>query len=263
MIRSLCCALLLAASPAVCTIIYQTGFEPAAYQLGTLEGQQGWQILSVGEPPPVYVQKSVVKSGTQALAVEANLETQQSGAWRNILFDTAPLLDEIVAVSANLYLSGGQSLSGWQFALLAPQLGAGIAGFNVDPDGRVRLISADSRELPLFIERERWMSIRLELDFNGQTFDLLIDEQVVAAAVPFYTRQTVLGSLVFDTFSTADPLTANDIGYLDNLLIRQQKDDTEVVPEPASLWMLGTGAGVMWLLGRHRRRLRSTPASRG
>jgi hypothetical protein len=67
LILSALALLLGSARPACADIIYQTGFEPPTYHLGTMEGQDGWSFSTV----PV-VQNSTVLSGSQAVEFDAS-----------------------------------------------------------------------------------------------------------------------------------------------------------------------------------------------
>ena len=253
--RSLVACLLLAGSPAMCAILYETGFEQPAYQLGDLASQQGWNTVQFpGEPAPlVTVQSQTVATGSQALGV-TKAQNSQSGAAREIFYNAEPFQQDIVMVTANVYFSDGQSLSGWQFALNAPQLGAGIAGINVGHDRKLRLVSGDSRETGHTFGRDRWVPVRFDLDFSMQTFDVYVDGQQIDAGVPFYTTQMVLGTIVFNTFSAANPLLSDDQGFLDDLRIQTLREDTVPTPEPASLLMMTAGLGALATIRRRRRR---------
>jgi hypothetical protein len=235
-------------------IIFQTGFENPPYTTGALAGQGGWSVFGVS--PAVTVQNGVALTGTQALLVDAAATgTQQTGPWRIDPFDTSTHANKTVVVSADVLLTSSSNQTGWQFAALSTTPGTWFGGFNPLPDGRLQLITAGFPLTTPVITRDVWNHYEVRYDFLDQTFDVLINNSLVAGDVPFLSSQTVYGTLIFDTFSTG-----NDKGYLDNVLI--QDVPSQVVPEPSAIVLLGVG-GLTLLGSRLRRRRAAAEAKPG
>jgi hypothetical protein len=228
-------------------ILYQTGFENPPYTTGAVAGQDGWSVFGVSAA--ATVQNSVAKTGTQAVLVDAAAAgSQQTGPWHSDPFDTTTSANKTVVVDADVLLTSSSNPTSWQFAALTPNLGTFFGGFNPTPDGQLQLITAGFPLTPPVITRDVWNHFEVRYDFSDQTFDVLINNSLVAGQVPFYTSQTVYGTLLFDTFGGG-----NDLGYLDNVLI--QDVPTQAVPEPSAIVLLGMG-GLTWLGYRLRRRCR-------
>jgi hypothetical protein len=227
--------------------IYQTGFEKPSFTTGPLAGQGGWSVFGFS-PAAVTVQDSVAMTGKQAVRVNAAAVGQnQVGPWHSDPFDTATSANKTVVVDAEVLLKSSSKLTSWQFAALTPNLGTFFGGFNVLLDGRLQLITAGFPQTQPVITRDVWNHFEVRYDFPDQTFDVLINNSLVAGKVPFYTSQTVYGTLLFDTFGDG-----NDQGFLDNVSI--QDVSTQAVPEPSTIVLFGMGG--LALLGYRLRRQR-------
>jgi hypothetical protein len=228
-------------------IIYQTGFESPTYSTGAVAGQDGWHVFGVSAA--VTVQNSVAKTGSQAVLVNAAATPgSQTGPWHSDPFDTTTSANKTVIVDADVLLKSSSSPGGWQFAALTPNLGTFFGGFDVANDGRLALITAGFPFTQPVFNRDVWNHVEVRYDFQDQTFDVLINNSLVADQVPFFTSQKVYGTLLFDTFGGG-----NDEGYLDNVLI-QDVPTPKPVPEPSAIVLLGIGG--LTLLGYRLRRRR-------
>jgi hypothetical protein len=195
------------------------------------------------------VQNSVAKTGTHAVLVDAaTAGPQQSGPWHSDPFDTKTSANKTVVVDADVLLKSSSSPTAWQFAALTPNLSTFFGGFNVMPDGQLQLITAGfpPTSSPV-VTRDVWNHFDVRYDFPDQTFDVLINNSLVAGHVPFLTSQTVYGTLLFDTFAGG-----NDQGFLDNVFI--QDVPSQPTPEPSTIVLLGMGG--LTLLGYRLRRRR-------
>jgi hypothetical protein len=129
-----------------------------------------------------------------------------------------------------MYLSSSTTQTAWQFASLNSNASF-IGGFNVLSNGQIQLATTGTPVLAAFFPRDAWTSVETQLDFQHQTFSVLINGVVLSGAsnVPFATTTSQNGFFVFDDFGNG-----NDQGYLDNLTVQT------VTPEPATGLLLLT-----------------------
>src|SRR4030088_2579968 len=91
-------------------IVFSTRFEGPTYSLGTVAGQDGWNVFNPAFSTDT-VENTLVKSGTQALRIVPN-GNLQSGP-----FHSNATLGPVVELDADLYIQTGTgSNSAWQFA---------------------------------------------------------------------------------------------------------------------------------------------------
>ena len=215
-------------------VIYQTGFESPTFTVGPLAGQDGWNVFSGGGTPgAVTVQTAVVESGSQAVEVNTSLASGQTGPFR---FDQSSPSDTIVIMKADVLLTSSSVQTAWQFAGITPTLQF-MGGFNALSDGTLQIITAGFPVTTPIISRDVWNQWEVIYNFNAQTFDILINNTLVASNEPFFTSSSTIGEGLFDTFNATG---GNDKGYLDNYSITS-------VPEPGSVILLGSSS--LLLLG--------------
>ena len=213
-------------------VIYQSGFESPTFTVGPLAGQDGWNVFSGGNTPgAVTVQTAVVDSGSQAVEVNTSLASGQTGPFR---FDQSSPSDPIVIMQADVLLTSSSVQTAWQFAGITPGLQF-MGGFNALSDGTLQIITAGFPLTAPVISRDVWNRWEVIYNFNAQTFDILINNTLVAANEPFLTPSSTFGEGLFDTFNAAG---GNDKGYLDNYSITS-------VPEPGSLVLLGSSSPLL------------------
>jgi len=208
-------------------VIYQTGFENPPFVLGALSGQDGWSVFGVSGA--ATVQNTVVATGSQAAEVDASLVgAQQTGPYRIDPFDTSMSSNKVVVMQADVRLSSSTTETAWQFAALT-DLAHFIGGFNVLPDGQLQLITPGFPLTASVVARDTWNHYEVLYDFGSDTFDVLINNTLIASNEPFLTNETVFGLGLFDTFGSG-----NDQGFLDNYSVT-------TLPEPSSLALLALG----------------------
>jgi hypothetical protein len=225
-------------------VIYQTGFENPPFTLGPLAGQDGWSVFSGGGTPgAVTVENTVSFSGTQAVEVNTALASDQTGPFR---IDQSPSSDTIVTMQAEVLLTSSSVQAAWQFAGLTSS-GVFIGGFNPLADGTLQIITAG---FPVttspVITRDTWQLWEVVYNFTTQTFNILIDNTLVAADEPFLSPSSAFGEGLFDTFNAAG---GNDVGYLDDYSITGA-----AVPEPGGLALLGTSSLLLLVWANVKRR---------
>jgi hypothetical protein len=212
-------------------VIYQTGFENPPFTVGPLAGQDSWSVFSGGGTPgAVTVQTAVVYSGSQAVEINTSAASGQTGPYR---YSVSPPSDTIVTMQAEVMLTSSTVQSAWQFAGLTSS-GAFMGGFNPLADGSLQIITTGFPVTSPVITRDQWNLWETVYNFTTQTFDILINNTLVASNEPFLIPSSAFGAGLFDTFNTTG---GNDVGYFDNYSITGQ-----AVPEPGSIVLLSTGS---------------------
>jgi hypothetical protein len=240
-------AMLLAASTAQATVIFQTGFEAPEYATGALAGQNGWKVFGTGAA--VSVDSAAPISGGQSAKVTGSLVAGQTGPWH-----TDPSAIPQITLSADFLLTSSTAQRAWQFAALGPGLIGFSGGVNFSSGGGIFAITASS--VPGAIgsyTRDTVHRIDLLLDYTAQTYGVRFDGATLASGLAFCGGNfscpgTVLPSynnLLFDTFGVG----GNDVGYLDNILVQS----TVGVPEPAGWALMIAGFGLAGSALRRRR----------
>lgn len=248
-------AVLLAASSAEATVIYQTGFEAPEYSTGALAGQNGWHVFGTGAA--VTVDSAAPISGGQSAKVTGSLVAGQTGPWH-----TDPSAIPQVTLSADILLTSSSSQRAWQFAALGPGLIGFSGGVNFSSGGGIFAITASSTPGAIgTYTRDTAHRIDLLLDYASQSYGVRFDGATLATGLAFCGGNfscpgTVLPSynnLLFDTFGVG----GNDVGYLDNVLVQS----TAAVPEPTTWAMTLMGLGGLGALLRRRRSLHRAAGS--
>ena len=232
-VATLICALhFVSGGQAQADIIYQTGFENPPFTLGPIAGQDGWAVFSGGGTPnAVTIQNTVFFAGSQAVEINTSAASGQTGPYRA---DTSPASDTIVTMRAEVMLTSSSVQTAWQFAGLTGSLGTFFGGFNALADGTLQIITTGFpvTSSPV-ITRDVWNLWEVDYDFKTQTFNILINNSLVAANEPFLNPATVFGTGLFDTFNATG---GNDLGFIDNYSITGA-----AVPEPGTFVLFGTG----------------------
>jgi hypothetical protein len=233
-VANLICALhFLSSGQAQAGTIYQTGFENPPFTVGPIAGQDGWDVFSGGGTPnAVTIQNAVSVEGSQAVEIDRSVASGQTGPFRA---DQSPASDNIVTMQVEAMLTSSTMQSWWQFGGLSAAPGLPfIGGFNPLPDGTIQIITAGFPVTSTaVITRDVWELWQVVYNFTSQSFDIFINNSLVASNEPFVTPASALGGGIFDTFNTVE---GNDRGYFDNYSITGS-----AVPEPGSFALLGTG----------------------
>jgi hypothetical protein len=275
--RALLAALLgcAVAAPSMAAVVYSTGFEPnevspGVYSPGDLVGQDGWDRFdteSLHVPPdptpnvPITVQTSTFKSGSQAVQIQnlAGVSSESTFAFRdfsviNPVSDGTPL----VTVQWDMRVASGgiQNSHDWGVQMFddnaATNLVAG-AGLGVQPGGGggttlvgfssdVNANTQSSTDFGPGAPLDEFHTYTLTLDYAQHLYAIDLDG-VRRALAPFDSSITTLGEVDF-----FENNRATDSAFFDNLSITT---GTGLVPEPASLGLLGLAGGM--LMGRRRK----------
>lgn len=211
------------------TTVYSTGFENPPFTLGSLNGQNGWATFGNAN---IVVQNSVVKSGLQAVEIDAG--TNQSGP---LHFDS-PGTGVVVRLQADIYLTTSSNETAWQFGVYN-----GFGGINILPDGSLQIAAPGFPVTGPLVNRDVWNNFRI--DYNEVTghFNVFLN------GTPVATNEAMFNGFAysFATLNSFGYTGANDKAFLDNFSVN-------TVPEPSSLLLLGSG--VLGLAGVARRKLK-------
>lgn len=91
--------------------LYETGFESPTFTAGTFAGQKGWERDGSGSQTAATIQSGVVRSGTQALQINAALDSESVYYWPALNYDTATHPNSLLSVSWDMYLSAAGTAS--------------------------------------------------------------------------------------------------------------------------------------------------------
>lgn len=224
-----------------------TGFEPPAYSLGLLAGQNGWQVFG---PGVVTVEAGLVYSGTQAVFADGGSSAvTQSGPYYQTT--TGGLTD----LSAEIFLASSSTETGWQFAATGAGLFGYAGGVDIAPTSNplvsnLEAITGSGGGFPIVgsFLRNQWNNVNILLDYSTQTYSIALNGSTLASNLSFCGNNSgpCNGALVsnvnadefFDTFGgTAG---SDDSAFIDNF------SAATVTPEPslyvpAVLGLVGLG----------------------
>jgi hypothetical protein len=210
-----------------------TGFEPPAYSITFLDGQNGWSVFG---PAVVIVEPFLVKTGTQAVFVDGgSTATSQSGPYHT---DSA---GPVVNLSADIYLASSSVETSWQFAALNFFPPYPFDG-GIDVNAGTNTIQAITAGMPVIgtFTRDQWNHVDILLNFTTQLFGISINGSTLASNLPFCEAEfacTSTGTVAsyssgfFDTFGGVTG--SNDLGIIDNYAVT-------TTPEPTSLLLFGS-----------------------
>lgn len=220
----LCCALVAVAQA---TVVYSTGFESPAFTIGNLDGQNGWDGHTYGNPSAAKVQTGVTHAGSQAVKIDSGPIYPSAWYVKDVSFDPVAAGTPIVTVAWSMRLDTGSSnSSGWGVDVYGANGGSRVGYMQVDSTNHVKFNGVATGAT---ITRGTWYDFALVFDYATHTYQGFVNGSSVApaAAMPAYNG-----------FGDAD-LTCwgagYDVAYFDDYSI-------VATPEPASLGLLALGA---------------------
>ena len=218
---------------------YSTGFEPADFALGQVDGQDGWFGAA-------KVQIGVVESGIQALHIDGSVE----GGFAGRGMDSA-VGSDLFRLQADYRRTGKAGQSGiflYGDTGFIAQLAETTSGFILG--------NTDSNTAPQVFKADTWHHLIIELDFLEDTLTGFVDGQqlgtIAINTLPEPTR--ILG---FQLYFLGLGQAQQSI-YFDNFSF--STSTIPAVPETSTMLML-PGLGCLLVLGAWRRR--TSHASRG
>ncbi len=239
--------LLATAETSPAAIIFDSGgFEAPAYSLGQLVGQSTtappsaqWTDLLSPTGNTFMVQNTKTNGGSQAVSVSS---TSQQSTYVAPLVNYTPIANELVVIevdiartiSSQAFLPSSYSyaveaydqagFSSIRFGLRANLTNNGIEAFvaRQDPAG-----AGIEELLDVQVAQNQWVRFRAELNYQTDSFRLLVDGIERVASLGFITAATNLGDVDLNHNTTVG---AVDVGYFDNYRI-----STVAVPEPGLL----------------------------
>jgi hypothetical protein len=230
-------AFAIAVQDARADVIFATGFEPPAYSLGQLAGQDGWTGSSI----PV-VQSSIVQSGTQAAAFDASLATGgQHLVSHSLSYDSSSSPLKTVTIQEDFYMTSAGTRSYWDVISTSGN-GGFIGQLLIFPGNVAKLGLASSTVGDAPVSLDHWNTFDLVLNYQDQVQSAYLNGQFIGSG-SFANTNTTLNNFSFGI--NVDPGT--DQAYFDNIAV-------SAVPEPSSLTMAMASGLVMVGCSRLRRR---------
>jgi hypothetical protein len=222
-------------------MIYSTGFEPPTYTVGTVAGQDSWQV--VGPTNLTAVQTSVVKTGAQALGINSSGGVSGEGAFRDV---SVGIGDGAVAVfSADQYFTSHAS-NGQAMVLYDSGLNV-ITEATLGSNGDVFFVNGAGFDDLGPLSLNAWHNWQITVNWLTQTASLAIDGTTLASNALLHTSDTQASIIGFqDSFPVG-----SDQRYVDNVSVGTPA--ATAVPEPATFTLLSIGAvGMLGYAWRRR-----------
>jgi|GEM_PF-4419449 len=241
-------------SPLRASVTYSTSFESPEFATGAFPTTAysdapdsywgAWGVTNV-----TSVQNSIAHSGSQSVLLSPALgNDNQSGFWTE--HENSGTL---VTISADVFLQSSSSPSSWQFASYdwTDTDWFFVGGFNIDgQNGHLQLITPGFPDtVPGIVARDTWNNFKTIYNTTSQTFDIYINNSLVAGNLPFLTSTPTVRGFQFDTWGRQGGPAVNDAAYFDDFSF-------EAVPEPMRglMFMIGVCA-IHW---RRRRPVAGT-----
>ncbi len=177
---ALVCALALPAHAD--TVLYSTGFENPPFTVGSISGQDGWNVAGPGRTDVVNtltcVGTCIADTGSQAVYVDG---ITAEGIWHQDSSIGTPYVD----LSADIAIVLGNTQGEWVFAATGRHgLGPFLGGIEIDESGEIRGITTDPVPLGTFAKTTSLDLADLEimsicfLDIATQTYSISINTAI-------------------------------------------------------------------------------------
>ncbi len=222
--------------PASAAIIYQTGFEPPTYTLGTLSGQDNWSSSSI----PV-VQNGTVLSGTQAAEFDASLlPSGQSVILHPLAYSSVGNPEPLVRIQEAFFLSTTGRHSIWDVIAVGGNNGfIGQVLVAANDTALLGLASTTVGSVP--VTRGQWNLFELDLNFQTQMQSAFVNGVFIGQGA--FAHPTT--SLASDAFGV-NFFPGSDQAFVDDLSVTSSALTALAIPEPSTLAILGSSlAGLM------------------
>jgi hypothetical protein len=237
--------LLASATPkAVADVIYQTGFEPPTFSVGTLNGQNGWSVSGASTSQTV-VETSVVRNGLQAVGITpSGANGVVVGAVRYVSYNAA---NQILTFGNDAFLSATGTKNFWTAidTDFYPNSHPNI-DINIDGSGLIHVfIMGTDHPSGVYVTRGVWNHYELDVNFINNTVSAFYNSTVLVQNVSFSSSSTTLGIYAF----YAQPSATTDAGYFDNFSVTTSGSSTPATFTPTDIATLnGTQENSITLL---------------
>lgn len=210
-------------------VVNSAGFEPTAYNTGTLEGQQGWFNAGSGGATAV-VQTTVVKSGTQAVKLT---RTAQSNRYFG-RFINSPPVGRYMSIDWDMRFEATGSTG-----VFGPFLGVNgfyessggaigfVAGFGVDVTTRELLYQQGGTGNFVagpVVPANTWAHYRIDFDFGTDTYRSYYNGTLIATtgfvdAHLGIDRLTDVDMVALPAAGDSGSQAQTGVAYFDNLIV--------------------------------------------
>jgi hypothetical protein len=216
------------------SLLFSTGFESPTYTSGPLAGQDGW-LQDIGATSAITVQMGTVKSGTQAVQIDATGQPDYTRAYRFDNYDTALSgNDPIIDLSGSFLLGATGTPSIFRFGGFN---GTGnlIGLLQINNTGELSLIGSSQVSTGVLVSTDAWHSFDLTFDFSMSELSLTFDGSAIASGIGFSNTSS---SVFLAQSITVVPLsTGTQSMFVDDLSVTTRAS----VPEPPVLSLLAIG----------------------
>ncbi|MGO9245710.1 MAG: pentapeptide repeat-containing protein [Verrucomicrobiia bacterium] len=216
-----------ATANAAAAVIYQTGFEPATFSPGTINGQDGW---GCAYPSQAVIETVVVESGLQAVGITpfaSGSPTAVVGASRGASYNAA---NQILTFGIDAFLSATGTPNFWT-AIDTQCSGASPpynnVDINIEQSGQIHVfIMGTDYFSGVYVTRGAWNHYELDLNFINNTASAFYNGAPLVQNISFSPPSTTLELYAF----YAQPFLSTDAGYFDNFSLTSSSSSCDVSP---------------------------------
>jgi hypothetical protein len=190
-------------------VLFADDFE--IYDDDVYPGAGGWYQIWTGESPSTVI-RGIAYNGNMCFKLHGGDEYPSTDGVGLDMSNTIRLSYEFSVMIPNQSTGG---LVGF-FRLVNPQLGEIFNGVMFDYTHTIHVRGVDPYDTGRAWQTETWYSVRVELDFESNTMDVWVDDQIIAENVESASRDTSY------VFAVATETGSGGIVYYDDIMIDEE-----------------------------------------
>ena len=203
-------------------VLYESGFEAPAYNLGQLAGQGSWITGPIAVEGNITVQSGTVFTGRQAVQIAATGGRNMTRALQIVGFDSRVSAAKTVAISVDAQLSNTGTPSLWELilAFARGEPNNFLAYLGVKPTGELFLRQREgtTRNTGVFLTRGVWNHVELDFNFGDKSLTAHLNGRKIVSGLAFEAPNS--GTLFKAGFEIGFGTVGTDTAYFDNFSVR-------------------------------------------